>query len=754
MTNKVEKYSKKYRYGHRGFTLIESMVGIAIFLMLAGVVYQTFFIISKQASLNWESTTISSLADQYLEVARNIPYAQIGTIQGNPHGSLPDLPNATSVVVNSVTYQIYYEVTFVDDSADGKISLGTDPAPDDYKQVKLSVKNTVTNVVTVFVTNIVPTGLENWIGKSVGAELDFLIEGRNQRITVFTTRADTIFSGAFIVLAPEHEMVKDLTTSSQKDAVMDYINQSIRKSDIERQADKEKSGVFTGSYVFNPANGEKMPVWVGDFVLAGYGTGAVFGDIHDERDFEFLKKYGIPAKPTVLPEDEIEAQKVLNKEYPYTGEGVLIDSGEFTGMRSEIARDKIIAWLAGKGLAREKVNYKMRDWSVSRQRYWGAPIPIIYCEKCGPQLVPDADLPVVLPELKDFSPSGDGRSALARATDWVQTKCPKCGGEAERETDTLDTYICSSWYMLRYLDPANSEKIFESPVANKWMPVDFYNGADHATAHMLYARFVTRFFHKKGLVENPEPFKKFLFNGKVTAADGQMFSKSKGNGVDPLEIIPEYGADALRTYLMFAAPLDVWIRWDPQGVPSALRFLNRVWTLVYEFIKTPESAGRNEVVLRATHKTVKKVTFDLENQKYNTAIASMMELVNALNGEKNENGFVDTQAWKFGLESLVQLIAPFAPHMADELWQILGHEDSVQKDHWPIWDEALVREGMATIVIQINGKMRGKVILPTGATEEVVRAAALGDEKIETALGGSEVKRVIFIPDKLLNLVV
>jgi leucyl-tRNA synthetase len=603
-------------------------------------------------------------------------------------------------------------------------------------------------------TETVKTAQKNWIGKSVGAELDFLIEGRNQRITVFTTRADTIFSGAFIVLAPEHEMVKDLTTSSQKDAVMDYINQSIRKSDIERQADKEKSGVFTGSYVFNPANGEKMPVWVGDFVLAGYGTGAVFGDIHDERDFEFLKKYGIPAKPTVLPEDEIEAQKVLNKEYPYTGEGVLIDSGEFTGMRSEIARDKIIAWLAGKGLAREKVNYKMRDWSVSRQRYWGAPIPIIYCEKCGPQLVPDADLPVVLPELKDFSPSGDGRSALARATDWVQTKCPKCGGEAERETDTLDTYICSSWYMLRYLDPANSEKIFESPVANKWMPVDFYNGADHATAHMLYARFVTRFFHKKGLVENPEPFKKFLFNGKVTAADGQMFSKSKGNGVDPLEIIPEYGADALRTYLMFAAPLDVWIRWDPQGVPSALRFLNRVWTLVYEFIKTPESAGRNEVVLRATHKTVKKVTFDLENQKYNTAIASMMELVNALNGEKNENGFVDTQAWKFGLESLVQLIAPFAPHMADELWQILGHEDSVQKDHWPIWDEALVREGMATIVIQINGKMRGKVILPTGATEEVVRAAALGDEKIETALGGSEVKRVIFIPDKLLNLVV
>mgnify|MGYP000234547466 CR=1 FL=1 len=604
-------------------------------------------------------------------------------------------------------------------------------------------------------TDTVKTAQKNWIGKSVGAEIGFPIEGKDRNITVFTTRADTIFSGAFIVLAPEHDLVNELTIPSQKDAVAEYVSQSIRKTDVERQADKEKSGVFTGSYVLNPANGERMPIWVGDFVLAGYGTGAVFGDIHDERDFEFLNKFNIPAKPTVLPEDESEAQRVLNKEYPYTGEGILIDSGDFTGMRSEIARDKIIAWLAGKGLASEKVNYKMRDWSVSRQRYWGAPIPIIYCEKCGPQLVPDTDLPVVLPELKDFSPSGDGRSALARAEDWVKVKCPQCGGDGERETDTLDTYICSSWYMHRYFDPTNSEKIFDSATINKWMPIDFYNGADHATAHMLYARFVTRFFFKKGLTDHPEPFKKFLFNGKVTASDGQMFSKSKGNGVDPLEIIEQgYGADALRTYLMFAAPLELWIKWDPQGVPSALRFLNRIWSLVHEFIALDTSSEQNEIVLRATHKTIKKVTADLENQKYNTAIASMMELVNSLSAEKNEHGFVGTSAWRFALESLVQLVAPFAPHMADELWEVLGHTDSAQKDHWPQWDEAFLQESVATIVVQINGKMRAKLELPAGTPEEDVKAIALADYKIKTALNSAEIKRAIFVPNKLLNLVI
>jgi leucyl-tRNA synthetase len=396
----------------------------------------------------------------------------------------------------------------------------------------------------------------------------------------------------------------------------------------------------------------------------------------------------------------------------------------------------------------------MRDWSVSRQRYWGAPIPIVYCDECGPQLVADADLPVVLPELKDFSPSGDGRSALARAAEWVKVQCPKCGGAGERETDTLDTYICSSWYMLRYLDPHNDKQPFDTLRANRWMPIDFYNGADHATAHMLYARFVTRFFHKKGLVESPEPFKKFLFNGKVTASDGQMFSKSKGNGVDPLEVIGQYGSDALRTYLMFAAPLELWVRWDPQGVPGAYRFLNRIWVLIHEFVKASQVSARSASILRLAHKTIKKVTEDLENQKYNTAIASMMEMVNELNLQKIKVDFVYTSDWKFALESLVQLVAPFAPHMADELWEVLGYTESLQKDHWPKWDESLIRDEEVTFVVQVNGKVRGKLQLAAGSSEKAVLEEALKDEKIKNALEGKQIRKQIFIRDRLLNLVV
>ncbi len=647
-------------------------------------------------------------------------------------------------------------------------------------------------------TETVKTAQKNWIGKSVGAEIEFKVETRDKRqetsIKVFTTRPDTLFGATFLVLAPEHELVSKITTDEQRAEVEKYQKEVARKTELERQADKEKTGVFTGSYAVNPANGEQIPIWIAEYVLSGYGTGAIMAvPAHDQRDYDFATKYDLLIAQVIKVEglDNESIRQLADKNQALESSGSLINSGKFDGLKSEEAIPKM-----AEEFGKLATQYKMRDWSVSRQRYWGAPIPIIYCNSpaggCGPQLVPDKDLPVVLPELKDFSPSGDGRSALARATDWVRAKCPKCGGEGQRETDTLDTYICSSWYMLRYFDPANSEKIFDSNVVNRWMPIDFYNGADHATAHMLYARFVTCFFHKKGLLENPEPFKKFLFNGKVTASDGQMFSKSKGNGVDPLDIIEQYGADALRLYLMFAAPLDLWIRWDPQGVPSALRFLNRVWTLVHEFqhffslssrasllvegsvLSMRDSSTRseasltrndgeilehldyeeNEKVLRVVHKTIKKVTTDLDNQKYNTAIASLMELVNSLNAEKNENGFVGHGSWQFAVESLVQLIAPFAPHIADELWEALGHQDSVQKDHWPKFDEALVREEMVTVVVQVNGKMRGKLFLPAGTSEDEVRTTAVADDKIKSALGGSEIKRAIFVPDKLLNLVI
>ncbi len=606
-------------------------------------------------------------------------------------------------------------------------------------------------------TESVKLAQKNWIGRSTGAEITFKVKDNDKSITVFTTRADTIFSAAFIVLAPELDLVKSLTASNQSKEVEAYIAASEKKSEIERQADKEKTGVFTGTYAINPANNEEVPIWVGDFVLAGYGTGAVFGDIHDERDFEFINKFDISARVTVLPEDEVEAEKVKNKEYAYTSEGILVDSGEFSGQRSEAARDKIIAWLTKKGAAKEKVNYKMRDWSVSRQRYWGAPIPIVDCPKCGQVLLPDEDLPVVLPELTDFQPSGDGRSALARATDWLKTSCPKCGGPAERETDTLDTYICSSWYMYRYFDPHNQSAIFNKDIVKKWEPIDFYNGADHATAHLLYARFIARFFTKIGLVNEPEPFKQFLFNGKVTAKDGTMFSKSKGNGVDPLDIIDQgYGADALRTYLMFAAPLEIWARWDPGGVPGTFKFISRVWTLVQEYNEASEGSLNTPIadeLLRTTHRMIKKVTEDIENNRYNTAIASLMECTNSLYKIKAKS-ISKNEVWKESTENLVACMAPFAPHVAEELWQQLGHSTSIHADTWPKYDEKYLVEDKVTIVVQINGKLRGQLQIESGADEARAIEAARSDDKIASYLSGKDIKKTIYVPDKLINFVI
>jgi leucyl-tRNA synthetase len=432
---------------------------------------------------------------------------------------------------------------------------------------------------------------------------------------------------------------------------------------------------------------------------------------------------------------------------------VLVNSDVFDGTRSEDAREQVVAWLEEQNVGEGKTIYKIRDWSVSRQRYWGAPIPIVNCVKCGPVLVPENQLPVVLPELDDYAPSGDGRSALARATDWVKTDCPECGGQAERETDTLDTYICSSWYMLRYFDPANEDQIFDTDVANKWTPIDFYNGGDHATAHMIYARFVTRFLHKLGLLENPEPFKKFLYNGKVTAASGEMFSKRLGNGVDPLEIINQgYGADALRTYMMFAAPLEVWMKWNTKGVPGTYRFLSRVWNLTQDFLDAEATEGNIENVLKTIHPVILKVTKDIEDQKYNTAIAALMEVTNDLYSLKTK-GFGDKTDWRFAVESLVMMVAPFAPHMAEELWQDLDHETSVNVDNWPKWDEKYLEQDTVTIAVQVNGKLRGEIEVAADASEEEVKSAALAQENVAKHLDNKKPTKVIYVPGRLVNVV-
>lgn len=596
---------------------------------------------------------------------------------------------------------------------------------------------------------------KNWIGKSVGAEIDFALEGSDEAIRVFTTRPDTLYGATFLVLAPEHDLVRQVATDGQRTEVEAYVKQAQSKTEVERQAGKEKTGVFTGAYAINPANGKPVPVWIADYVLTGYGTGAIMAvPAHDERDHEFAEAYGLPVVQVIGADSEEESDG-HQESAPH--EGVMVNSGPYDGLLSQDVREKLVADLAAKGVATEKTNYRMRDWSVSRQRYWGAPIPIIHCETCGPQLVPDEQLPVVLPELDDFQPSGDGRSALARATDWLTVDCPQCGGAAERETDTLDTYICSSWYMWRYLDPHDSERIFDAELAKRWEPVDFYNGADHATAHLLYARFVTRFFTKIGLLDNPEPFKQFLFNGKVTASDGTMFSKSKGNGVDPLDIIGQgYGADALRMYLMFAAPLEIWAKWDPQGVPGTFRFLSRVWTLVQEYLQSDEgevAADDVQAIRRTTHAMVKKMTADIERNQYNTAISAAMATVNDLYRIK-AGGLVRNAAWQEALDKVVACIAPFAPHVAEEMWHQLGHDSTVHRDSWPSWDEAALKLDAVTIVVQVNGKVRGQVVVPAETEQEAVVAAAKVEENVASHLDGKQIMKTIYVPGKLVNFAV
>lgn len=613
-------------------------------------------------------------------------------------------------------------------------------------------------------TESVKLAQKNWIGRSEGINIDYEVVSSDKKITCFTT-TPVNYGMTFLVLAPEHEMIKELTTPEQKEAVEKYVADCIKKTEIARQQEgKEKTGVFTGSYAKNHLTGEKVPVWIADFVLAGFGTGAVQGcPAHDERDFEFAAKYNLPIIRVVEgPNGETsrivdsETEKVDQVKLNHGIKRKMVNSKQFNGLVFDEGMQATMDYFVDKGWGKRVVNYKMRDWSVSRQRYWGAPIPIIDCPKCGPVLVPDEDLPVILPELTDFKPSGDGRSALARAKDWLKVDCPECGGPAERETDTLDTYICSSWYMYRYFDPRNQDKIFDDKIVKKWEPIDFYNGADHATAHLLYARFIARFFCKLGLVNEPEPFKQFLFNGKVTAQDGQMFSKSKGNGVDPLEVIESgYGADALRTYLMFAAPLEIWARWDPQGVPGTHRFLNRLWTIVQEYQESPETESSDQEaneLHQVVHKMIKKVTEDLEGNRYNTAIAGIMECLNTLYKLKTKH-LGKNDVWRQALENITACVAPFAPHIADELWQELGHSTSVHLDSWPKYDEKYLAQDTATIVVQINGKLRGQIEVAAGTSKDLVIESAKTVEKVSTHLNGKTIKKIVYVPDRLVNFV-
>ena len=621
-------------------------------------------------------------------------------------------------------------------------------------------------------TEMVKTMQKNWIGRSVGAEVEFAVSGQDSKITVFTTRPDTLFGATYVALAPEHPLISQLVNSDTREKVEAYVQASQQKSDVERQENKEKTGVFTGSHVINPVNGQKLPIWVADYVLGGYGTGAVMAvPAHDERDFAFAEKFDLPIIQVIdKPEHSADAGC-------YSGEGELINSGQFNGTRSEDAREQIVAWLEQQNSGRSKTTYKMRDWLISRQRYWGAPIPIVHVDGRAPIAVADECLPVILPEVENFKPTGGNTSVLAQVDNWVRvwvdvetgktvsiTESKPDGDnwvEGRRETDTLDGYACSSWYFLRYLDPHNDNEAWNPERINHWMPVDYYNGADHAVAHLLYSRFWMRFFYKLGLVPTPEPFKRMMYNAYIMAPDGQKMSKSKGNVIDPMEIMDSgYGADALRVYEMFIAPYDMDAPWDPRGVPGTYRFLNRAWNLVQEFVdKNPNnSLGANEKtaqeLLRLTHLTIKKVTRDIEDEKFNTAVASMMEMVNGLYKIKESQGIDTSDEWRFALESLIQILAPFAPHITEELWHEMGHNDTVHVGHWPKWDEKYLKSSVMTIIVQVNGKLRAKLELPSDMDKQGVEAAALADENVQKFTNNKPPKKMVYVPGKLVNIVV
>jgi leucyl-tRNA synthetase len=742
----------------------------------------------------------------------------------------------------------------------------------------------------------------NWIGRSKGGEVSFAVADSDEVIRIFTTRPDTLYGATFLVLAPEHPLVQKITTPECRAKLTQYVTKAQAKSDIERQeTDREKTGAFTGAFAVNPVNNERIPIWVADYVLYGYGTGAIMAvPAHDARDREFASRFKLPIVEVVEPqfgtaqgdekykqaiiavvrnpktgkvlvldwgprrsnwggnlfigggieegEDPIETAKreiteetgyvnvkhvktsptyvnnyffsnVKNKNYHarflpilfelideqqverqldhnedqfttrwveeqavagtitdeshlhgyrllteevcYGGEGIIINSDAYNGLASSEARDKIIADLAKRGAGKERVNYKIRDWLISRQRYWGVPIPMVHCPKCGTVPVPEDQLPVILPQMKSFEPSGDGRSPLACVPEFVNTACPKCDGPAERETDTMDGFACSSWYFLRFADPHNADKPFDAEKVKHWLPVDDYiGGAEHAVMHLLYARMWTKVMQDEGLIDFSEPFKTLRNQGMILAPDGQKMSKSKGNTIEPDGLIEQgYGADAIRIMELFIGPWNQSASWSVEGMGGSFRFLQRVWTLTQEFEKekglaeSPPQEGADEDLKRTMHRTIHRVSRDLEDMGFNTAIAALMETVNELYKLKTAHP-VQGEAWRWALETLTQLLAPFAPHITEELWRQLGHADSIHTSEWPTYDKQYLLSDTMTIVVQVNGKLRAQLQVASDATKDQILAAAQADAKIAEYLKDKTLKKQIYVPGKLVNFVV
>ncbi|GEC92164.1 MULTISPECIES: leucine--tRNA ligase [Brevibacillus] len=585
----------------------------------------------------------------------------------------------------------------------------------------------------------------NWIGRSEGAEVTFGIEGHDETFTVFTTRPDTLYGATYAVLAPEHKLVEQITVPAQKEAVEAYLDQAKRKSDLERtDLAKEKTGVFTGAYAINPVNGERLPIWIADYVLISYGTGSIMAvPAHDERDYEFAKTFDLPIKQVIAGGD-------ISKE-AYAGDGEHINSGMLDGLNKEQAISKMIEWLEAEGKGNRKVTYRLRDWLFSRQRYWGEPIPILHLEDGTMKVVPESELPIVLPKTKEIKPSGTGESPLANIAEWVNTVDPETGMKARRETNTMPQWAGSCWYFLRFIDPHNDKALADPEKLKEWLPIDIYiGGAEHAVLHLLYSRFWHKFLYDIGVVPTKEPFQKLFNQGMILGENNEKMSKSKGNVVNPDDIINSHGADTLRMYEMFMGPLDASIAWSTKGLDGARRFLDRVYRLFVgdngelneKIVETSNVAGMERVY----HQTVKKVTEDYEGLRFNTGISQLMVFV-------NEAYKAEVLPKKF-MEDFVKMLSPIAPHLGEELWEKLGHSESLAYEAWPTYDEAKLVEDEVEIVLQINGKNKEKLLIASDSTKEQMEEMAKNNEMIQELIEGKTIVKVIAVPGKLVNIVV
>ncbi len=582
----------------------------------------------------------------------------------------------------------------------------------------------------------------DWIGKSYGAEVEFKIEGHDQKIKVFTTRPDTLYGATFMVMAPEHELVEHLITDETSKKVKQYVYDASMKSNVDRMQDKEKTGVFTGTYAINPLNGAKVQVWISDYVLADYGTGAIMCvPAHDERDFAFAKTFDLPIVQ-VIAKDGIEVELTE----AFTEVGIMINSGEFNGLPSDQTKEKVGNYIEEKGIGNKTTNYKLRDWVFSRQRYWGEPIPVVHCESCGIVPVPEEELPVILPDVKSYEPTGTGESPLAAIDEWVNTTCPVCAKPAKRETNTMPQWAGSSWYFLRYIDVNNDNELISKKIAKEWLPVDMYvGGIEHAVLHLLYARFYTKFLYDIGVVDFEEPFTR-LFNQGMICKNGAKMSKSKGNVVSPDELVENYGTDSLRMYELFVGPPELDSEWDDRGIDGVYRFMNKVWKLVVD--NKDKNAFATKELIKLRHTVTYEVTERLNKFHLNTTVSAFMEYTNKLTAYGKANEGVDKET----LETMVRLLAPFVPHISEELWNMLGHAESVFFNGWPTYDLEKMKDDIIKIPVQINGKVRATIEVDAEADKDTVLVAA--KESIASKIEGKTIIKEIVVPKKIINIVV